>query len=55
VSPGARDSLDLALCAPFATGYFCCYVAGVVDEDRTLSRSAAPAFRFSREDRAKPS
>jgi hypothetical protein len=44
VSPAARDALNLALCLLFAAGSFYYYVAGVVDENRALSRSAALAF-----------
>jgi hypothetical protein len=44
VSPGTWDVLDLVLCALFAAGSFYYYVAGVVDENRALSRSAALAF-----------
>ena len=44
MSPGARDALDLVLCLLFAAGSFYYYVAGVVDENRALSRSAALAF-----------
>ena len=44
MSPGAWDALNLALCLLFAAGCFYYYVAGVVDENRALSRSAALAF-----------
>jgi hypothetical protein len=44
VSLAAWDTLDLVLCALFAAGFFYYYVAGVVDENRALSRSAALAF-----------
>ena len=42
--PEVRDVLDLVLCLLFAAGSFYYYVAGVVDENRALSRSAALAF-----------
>ena len=44
MSPTAQDAIDLALCMLFAAGSFYYYVAGVVDENRALSRSAALAF-----------
>jgi hypothetical protein len=36
-----RDALDLVLCLLFAAGSFYYYLAGVVDENRALSRSAS--------------
>ena len=44
MSKGAWDAIDLLLCLLFAAGSFYYYVAGVVDENRALSRSAALAF-----------
>ena len=42
--PEVRNALDLVLCVLFTAGSFYYYVAGVVDENRALSRSAALAF-----------
>ena len=41
---GAWNLADLALALLFMAGFFYYYVAGVVDENRALSRAAALAF-----------
>jgi hypothetical protein len=44
VSPAAWNLLTLATALLFMVGFFYYYVAGVVDENRALSRAAALAF-----------
>jgi hypothetical protein len=44
VGKGAWNLTDLVLALLFMAGFFYYYVAGVVDENRALSRAAALAF-----------
>jgi hypothetical protein len=44
VGEGARNLADLVLALLFMAGFFYYYVAGVVEENRALSRAAALAF-----------
>jgi len=44
VGKGAWNLADLVLALLFMAGFFYYYVAGVVDENRALSRTAALAF-----------
>jgi hypothetical protein len=44
VSPTTWDVVDLALAVLIAAGFYYYYVAGVVDENRALSRASALAF-----------
>jgi hypothetical protein len=44
VRPGARDVLVLAAVPLSMAGFYYCYVAGVVEENRAPSRAPALAF-----------
>jgi hypothetical protein len=44
VGIGRWDLVDLVLALLFMAGFFYYYVAGVVEENRALSRAAALAF-----------